>query len=468
MRLHLLAYALLSIAAFSSAATAELPDWAVDKPDAVSENERKLSKKITVAFDHTRVEDAVAHLRELTGANLVVNWRALEGAGIEPGTTVTLNKLTDVPANRVLDLVLDHVGGDLVPLGLDTCTDDDVATISTQENLGKFTRIRRYDIRPLLPRGVNHEALDLNRDEKEPGLFEHEDLEPISREEWIGAIMDKVRDTIDPDNWRSAGGLVSSMTEHDGVLIINTTCNNHRTIAQLLRIIADNRREQVSIHAQAVAMPTAAAHALIEKHAGGKLIINAETAAKLAASLAEQRDDRKQLGSGRFTVFDEQKGYVLDRSIRTHLADPTGTATEQNVRIEVAPDAKTPEKQAPTDKKTNPDPPAPAKPVNVNIHAPRPPEQEIKRANLPIAGLSIEVRPTLGLAGDELTLEIRVDQASPVQTDRKGDAPRIPDYTERRVRSTVRIADGGGAIFAMPDAQTGGEVFILIRASMVK
>src|SRR5687767_11682430 len=41
-------------------------------------------------FDGVALTDAVDFLRDITAANIVVNWRALEGAGVTPETVVNI------------------------------------------------------------------------------------------------------------------------------------------------------------------------------------------------------------------------------------------------------------------------------------------------------------------------------------------------------------------------------------------
>ncbi|MBI1372771.1 MAG: hypothetical protein GC159_08425 [Phycisphaera sp.] len=221
----------------------------------------KLKQPIPVSFDANRLENVIEYLRNVTGVNFFVNWRALEGAGIEPGSTVTLN-LANVPADKALKLILDQVGGDLVPLGY--TVDDGVVTISTLENLGKNTVIHSYDIRDLLVQAPNFtEApeFDLAAISSSGGgggggggrsLFSESSSgnEGGGPEELALQIQTLIRDTVDPDNWRQNGGLVSSMSYLNGNLIINTTSANHRAILSLLGQLRESRAIQINVEAR--------------------------------------------------------------------------------------------------------------------------------------------------------------------------------------------------------------------------
>ncbi len=54
------------------------------------------------------------------------------------------------------------------------------------------------------------------------------------RDEPTKRLMDLVRESVDPENWRSNGGLTSSMNETNGALIVTTTSENHQQINALL------------------------------------------------------------------------------------------------------------------------------------------------------------------------------------------------------------------------------------------
>ena len=53
---------------------------------------------------------SIDFLRDVTKANIFVNWKALEAAGIDKNAPVTL-RLNNVSFAKVLDLVLNSVGG---------------------------------------------------------------------------------------------------------------------------------------------------------------------------------------------------------------------------------------------------------------------------------------------------------------------------------------------------------------------
>jgi hypothetical protein len=61
-------------------------------------------------FQANRFEEVISFLRDVSGANIRVNWRALEAAGVNRGAPLTLN-LGSTPLSEVLDRVLSQAGG---------------------------------------------------------------------------------------------------------------------------------------------------------------------------------------------------------------------------------------------------------------------------------------------------------------------------------------------------------------------
>jgi len=91
--------------------------------------EKKLPE---LRLEATALGDVIDFLRDVAGANIFVNWRALESVGIERATPVSI-RVRDVTLSRALRLILDDVGGGNVKL--DYIVDDGVITISTDEDL---------------------------------------------------------------------------------------------------------------------------------------------------------------------------------------------------------------------------------------------------------------------------------------------------------------------------------------------
>ncbi len=65
-----------------------------------------LDKRLpTIQLQQVALTDAIDFLRDTTGANILVNWKALEAASIDKQTPVTVT-LHDVKFSKVLDIIL--------------------------------------------------------------------------------------------------------------------------------------------------------------------------------------------------------------------------------------------------------------------------------------------------------------------------------------------------------------------------
>jgi len=219
----------------------------------------KLQQPIPVDFNANRLENVIEYLRNVTGANFFVQWRSLEAAGIAKDTPITM-QLQNVAADKALRLILDEAGGDLV--NLDFTVDEGVVIIATKEFLAQKTAIRTYDIRDLtfqVPTYNDPPEFDLTQVASDTdggggqSIFSDvgdDAIDQLSPEERTIEIMDLIRNSVDPDEWRQAGGLTSSMEELNGSLIVNTTPENHTQIISLLRMLREQQALQIVIESR--------------------------------------------------------------------------------------------------------------------------------------------------------------------------------------------------------------------------
>jgi hypothetical protein len=158
-----------------------------------------------INFTGVTFQDAIEFIRDVTGANIFVNWRAIETAGIDRNSPVNM-KLRNVKLSRVLSLVLTEASSNKSTLNWQL--DDGVIMISTVEDLGRRTIIRVYDIRDLL------------------------DPQQIDKKGTI--LMNLVMGAVAPDSWIESGGKAGTCKFLDGHLIITQTRDSHTAIENLL------------------------------------------------------------------------------------------------------------------------------------------------------------------------------------------------------------------------------------------
>lgn len=166
-----------------------------------------------VSLDKVPLGDVIDFLRDVTGANVFVNWKALEDARIDRNTPVTV-RLRDVTFAKALDGVLKSVGGRATKLGY--TIDDGVISISTADDLARNTFTRVYDVRDLMRAagGGDTKQADAERE---------------------AAVVKLLTDTIDPASWREHGGELGSARYLNGQLIVTQSEDNHKAVVNLLR-----------------------------------------------------------------------------------------------------------------------------------------------------------------------------------------------------------------------------------------
>lgn len=82
-----------------------------------------------VDFTNVTLRDALDFLADVSGANLHVNWKALDTVGVTPETPINM-RLRDISLRKVLGLVLSEASGGT---GLAFYLDDGVVEITTRE-----------------------------------------------------------------------------------------------------------------------------------------------------------------------------------------------------------------------------------------------------------------------------------------------------------------------------------------------
>jgi hypothetical protein len=160
----------------------------------------------------------VTYLADLTGANFYVDWRALEAAGIDSRSTITLN-LQAVPASAVLKAALKDLGGESVELGYHI--QQGVVEISTMDSLASDTSTRIYDVRDLLEQEIARSRKGPN----DPEVTENEATDGLSR---------LLQEAVDPTTWRDAGGTIGGFHAFAGRLVITQTPENHEQVLGIL------------------------------------------------------------------------------------------------------------------------------------------------------------------------------------------------------------------------------------------
>ena len=179
-----------------------------------------------VNFDAVALSDVVDFLRDVSGANVFVDWGALESAGIERAAPVTA-RAKNVSLSTALDLVLASAGRGTVALGYGL--KDGVIHVATGEMLDRLVETRAYDVRDVVPSEI---------DMKELGVM--------------------VRSAVDPDSWRENGGSVGALHTSKHKMIVTATEPSHRKIREILGMLRDQPRQAKTEEAATAAQGPAA------------------------------------------------------------------------------------------------------------------------------------------------------------------------------------------------------------------
>ena len=121
-----LAAGIVALASLTLAPEAHAGPAAAQNANARVALDRRLP---AVSFQNVSLRDSIDFLRDVSGVNIHVNWRAIEATGITPDTPVNV-KLREVPLRKVLNLILSEASGGV---GLAYYLDDGVIEITTRE-----------------------------------------------------------------------------------------------------------------------------------------------------------------------------------------------------------------------------------------------------------------------------------------------------------------------------------------------
>jgi uncharacterized membrane protein YgcG len=99
-----------------------------------------------VTFNGVALTDSLDFIRDVSGLNLTVNWKALEEAGITRDTPVTL-RLRSIPVRKALQMVLSEAGGgDKLTYDMD----DGVLEVTTTELADQRMFTKVYPVEDLI------------------------------------------------------------------------------------------------------------------------------------------------------------------------------------------------------------------------------------------------------------------------------------------------------------------------------
>ncbi len=196
----------------------------------------KLRDPVPINFHENRLVSVVDYLRNTTGANFFVNWTALEAAGVEMDTPITL-QLNDAPAEQALRLVLKQVSHDFDPIAYSIA--DGVVTISTRQDLNRNRDLRVFDITGLLTQ--------MAADDPDPEMTTPERIE---------GVLTLIQDSVGrQEDWAVYGGDTAEIRELGGRLIIRAPAEHLKQVDRLLETLRAGVGQRDKIEPQPESAP---------------------------------------------------------------------------------------------------------------------------------------------------------------------------------------------------------------------
>ena len=182
--------------------------------------------------------DAIDFLRDVSGANIHVNWQALEAVGVGKDTQVNLH-MRNIPLRKVLQLILREAGtGDLLTYYID----DGIIEVTTKELADQDMVTKIYPVDDLImdiPDFDNAPDFQLQGSQtggsgggqqifNSPG---EETTKGLTRNERAQELIDMIQAIIQPDVWDINGGRAAIRFLH-GSLIVTAPRSVHEALGR--------------------------------------------------------------------------------------------------------------------------------------------------------------------------------------------------------------------------------------------
>jgi hypothetical protein len=198
-----------------------------------------------VNFQGVALSDAFDYIRDVTQANIHVDWKSLEAAGVDKGTVVNI-RLRDVPVRKLLNLLLNEAGGQGGAL-LTYYADEGVIEITTREVADKQMITKVYPIEDLIVEIPDFVGPDLNITQADTGgggrggggggqsiLQQNSNQnqeKQMTRAERAQQLIDVIQETIQPEIWQTNGG-TAAIRFFNGSLIVTAPRSVHEALGR--------------------------------------------------------------------------------------------------------------------------------------------------------------------------------------------------------------------------------------------
>lgn len=169
------------------------------------------------------LEDAARVFAEWSKTTVSVDWPALAEVNVNQNTAVSLT-VTNVVLADALDALQVYAGTPKHPL-LGYYIQDGIITLTSADEAPHHTITAFFNIRPLVEQTLAYS--------NQPIAYGNSG-QLISREEVVEQIYKLITDLVASDSWKDAGGVIGSIREMGGVMIVEQTPANIREIRIIL------------------------------------------------------------------------------------------------------------------------------------------------------------------------------------------------------------------------------------------
>jgi hypothetical protein len=183
----------------------------------------------------TPLEGAIESLRNAAHANIVVDWPSVEDAGVRRDAPVRIH-LWDVTVDqalRAMIAVVDHEG--LIAHQ----PQNGIILVATRDKLRRVGQVVRvYDVRPIIDDLYEDRRLraattqSIRQEPRAPASGPAPRLDEANE-----ALVRMIQATVEPQGWHDPRWGEGFARPFAGRLIITQTPENHRKIAELLRVL---------------------------------------------------------------------------------------------------------------------------------------------------------------------------------------------------------------------------------------
>jgi len=224
---------------------------------AASEMDRMAREKLAevlgdLNFQNATLESVITQLRAINDLNIQVNWNALEFAGIDRDTEITL-QLKGITLEKALRVILDDAQA-LVGIPLSYVLDQGVLTVSTDEDLQQQLVTQLYDVHDLLQTRPNfYEPPSFDVDVGAGGgggdVFGEVDIEE-DEEDPVERLRTLLMNVVAPNTWQETAGGLGSLEILEGILVVTNSPTVHREVFDLLGRMRDQQAVQIAVEAR--------------------------------------------------------------------------------------------------------------------------------------------------------------------------------------------------------------------------